>query len=88
MPAVDTYTLRRLLNRKKEIPQGVESRCINSIDYDYEQSKLTINFVERGTYEYYNVPLDVYVDLAEASSQGQYFNLYIRNAGYSFSRIG
>lgn len=88
MPAVDSYTLRRLLNRKKEIPSGVESVCVDSLDYDFEQSKLTVSFKERGTYEYYNVPLPVYVDFAQAGSQGRYFNLYIRNAGYSYNRIG
>lgn len=87
MPAVDTYTLRRLLNRKKEIPSGVESVCIKSVDYDYELSKMTVEFVERGTYEYYDVPLPVYVDFAQSSSQGRYFNLYIRNAGFEYTRI-
>lgn len=87
MPIVDNNTLRRLLDRKKERPI-IESNAIESIDYNYEQSTLTINFVERGSYEYYNFPLPDYVDFQEASSKGQYFNLYIRNAGYSYTRIG
>ena len=86
MPIVDNTTLRRLLNRKSEIPSGVESVCVDKLDYDLEENTLTVQFHERGTYEYYHVPLPVYVDFSQASSQGRYFNLYIRD-NYSYTRI-
>ena len=48
---------------------------------------LTIEFMARGTYIYHEVQLDTYVDFATAGSQGQYFNLYIRDQGYDYERI-
>jgi hypothetical protein len=67
------------------------SRCCKSVDFiltdESGRGDLTIEFMARGTYKYSNVPLDVYVDLAQAGSQGQYFNLYIRDA-YAYERIG
>jgi hypothetical protein len=97
MPTLDNTTLRRLLQRKKEIPSGFESRCVASLDYEpfsegALSGSLTVTFVGppgggRGTYRYKDVPLDVYVDFAGATSQGQYFNLYIRNQ-YAYERVG
>jgi hypothetical protein len=86
MPVVDNYTLRRLLDKQKK-PIEINSQCVENLDYSYENDTLTVHFHERGTYEYYHVPLPVFVDFSEAASKGQYFNLYIRNAGYSYSRI-
>ena len=91
MPVISSYTLRRLLEplREKGADRNValESRVVQSVDYDPETEELTIEFVQRGTYKYKSVPLDTYVDLATAESQGRYFNLYIRNAGFQYERI-
>lgn len=97
MPKLDNTTLRRLLQRKKEIPSGVESRCVASLDYEpFEEGGLSgdliVTFVGPpeggvGTYKYHDVPLNVYVDFSEAFSMGQYFNLYIRNQ-YAYERVG
>ena len=92
MPIVDSYTLGILLERGSyrdlSVPKnvGLESRCVASTDYNLAQSDLTIVFVERGTYVYHNVPLDVYTMLATAESQGRFFNLYIREQ-YDYERI-
>lgn len=86
MPSVDTYTLRRLLGMGTQPEVGLESRCVQSIDYDQVEGDLTIEFVERGTYKYHNFPLDEYVLFAGASSQGRYFNLYIRDK-YSYTKV-
>lgn len=56
------------------------------------QGDLTVTFVGPpnggyGVYKYKDVPLNVYVDFAGASSQGQYFNLYIKNQ-FAYERIG
>jgi hypothetical protein len=84
MPRVDTNTLRRLLEKPAKV--GLESICVESLDYDLPTETLTIVFRARGTYEYTQVPLDVYVDLAGAESQGRYFNLYIREK-YNTRRV-
>ncbi len=90
MPNVSNITLRRLLNAKREVNKskfGRESECVADLDYNPETNVMKVEFKHRGTYEYDEVPLDEYVDFAEASSLGIYFNLYIRNKGYSYRRI-
>lgn len=90
MPVVSAYTLRRLLEPLKETGRNrnvaLESRVVQTLDYDPEKEELTLEFVERGTYKYQGVSLDTYVDFAEAESQGRYFNLYIRDR-YPYERI-
>jgi hypothetical protein len=78
-------TLLRLIESRKKFSIN-ESRCVANVDYDNETQSLTVEFNQRGTYRYSNVPLDVYVDFATAGSQGTYFNLYIRPQ-YAFERI-
>lgn len=83
---VNTTTLRRLLEpvreqgRNRNVP--LESRCVNDLDYDLEKEEMTLEFVQRGTYKYSGVPLDTFVNFAQAESQGRYFNLYIRDKFY------
>jgi len=95
VPAIDNTTLRRLLKRKEEIPSGVESRCVAQLDFEPGETgvigDLIVTFVGPpnggvGIYKYHEVPLNVYVDFAGASSQGRYFNLYIKDQ-YSYERV-
>jgi hypothetical protein len=83
--------------------QSIKSTCIASIDYNPETEEMDVTFVGppyggRGTWRYYDVPFDVYVDFRTAQSssesfkyapggQGRYFNLYIRGQ-YDAERIG
>ena len=89
MPVVSPYTLRRLLEplieKGKNRNIALESRVVQTLDYDPEKEELTLEFVERGTYKYNGVSLDTYVDFATAESQGRYFNLYIRDK-YPYER--
>lgn len=64
-----------------------ESECVASLDYDEANQILTIEFNERGTYQYFNFPLDEWLLFNGAASRGTYFNLYIRNSGYEYERI-
>lgn len=90
MPAVNPLTLAKLIQSVKKYGKTVqiESEAIENLDYDVEASELTVVFKQRGTYKYSGVDLDTYTDFAQASSWGQYFNNYIRNAGYEYERIG
>lgn len=63
-----------------------ESACVADISYDPESQDMTVEFQQRGSYVYHDVPLDVYVDFQSAGSQGTYFNLYIR-LKFSYERI-
>jgi KTSC domain len=95
VPKVSPITLRELVKRyPKNQSIGVESQAIANIDWKLNEDEadlaigtLTVEFFQRGTYEYYEVPLDVYVDFQLASSLGTFFNLYVRNAGFDYRRI-
>lgn len=86
MPSVNPLTLHRLLSFKMFNKGQTESTCVADVSYDPETFEMTVAFVKRGTYKYFEVPLDEYVDFETANSQGTYFNLYIRDR-YSFERI-
>jgi hypothetical protein len=64
-----------------------ESTCVANVEYDPTTQDMTIAFIKRGTYKYFEVPIDTYVDFETAGSQGKYFNLYIRDR-YTFERVG
>jgi hypothetical protein len=63
-----------------------ESTCVARATYDDTSETLTIAFQKRGTYRYFNFSLAEYINFAEASSRGQYFNLYIRDQ-YPYERV-
>lgn len=65
----------------------VDSKNIASIGYDYEMATLRIEFLKGGTYDYYQVPAELYEGIMSASSKGQYLNMYIKKAGYTYSPI-
>ena len=95
---ISTGTLRQLLaasnkttNKSGNIYDNLStSRCVRSLDFQLTDESgrgdLTVEFMQRGTYIYHDCPLDAYVDFAGAGSQGQYFNLYIRDQ-YQYERI-
>lgn len=89
MPSIDNVTLAQIrmrINGAAPRHPGFESRCVATFDYNLEEEILTIEFQERGTYNYMGVPLPVFVELAESESQGRYFNLYIKDT-YSYERV-
>lgn len=87
MPHVNPLTLTRLLNFKWRKGEAIESECVADVEYDPDGEVMTIIFKQRGTYQYKEVPLDVYVDFETSGSRGKYFNNYIRNHGYEYERI-
>jgi hypothetical protein len=48
---------------------------------------LRIEFLKGGTYDYYQVPSELYEGIMSAGSKGQYLNMYIKKAGYTYSPI-
>lgn len=93
MPKIDTYTLRKILQGGEAISEhAVESRCVQSFDYDLESETLSVTFPGTdgkggaGTWQYNGFPLDEFVIFATSSSLGTYFNLYIRGR-YQTTRI-
>lgn len=85
MPFLDRDTLNDLLTKGDVVHA---STCVADLDYDLEGGGiLTVTFQQRGTYEYHNVPVDVFVDFALSGSPGKFFNYYVRDK-YSYERVG
>ena len=60
------------------------SSMIRSAGYDPMSRVLEIEFTTRATYQYIDVPADIYPGLLDASSPGRFFHSRIRGvfAGY------
>lgn len=65
----------------------VTSSAIRSVGYDSSTRILEIEFTGGSVYRYYEVPSDVYRGLMSAESHGKYFNRYIKNGGYRYTRL-
>ena len=59
-------------------PTVLESTTLATVAYDADRQLLQIEFRDRTTYRYFNVPIDVFETLLRASSKGSYFNRVIR----------
>ena len=66
--------------------QRVSSSTVTSIGYDVRTRTLEIEFASGRVYQYHEVPDQMHAEIMQASSKGQFFNSYIRNA-YAFSRV-
>ena len=64
----------------------VESSTLLTIAYDLDRQILQLEFRDHATYNYFDVPADVYQALLDAPSIGGYFNRYIR-AAFKYVRI-
>ena len=67
----------------KRIP--VRSSNLVSVGYEPESLTLEIEFAT-GIYQYFQVPENVYSDLMDASSIGNYFNQHIKDV-YSCNQV-
>lgn len=86
MPNISPLTLNKLLKFKMFRKDQTESTCVADVEYNPLTREMIVKFVQRGTYKYKEVPIDEYVDFEMASSQGVYFNLYVRDR-YSYERV-
>lgn len=66
----------------------VDSSNLASVGYEAETSTLEIEFRKSGIYQYFGVQSSVFEGLMAAGSKGQYFDQYIKKAGYPFSKVG
>lgn len=64
----------------------VSSSNLVAAGYDESSMTLRIQFFS-GTYDYYNVPRNIFNNLLSAPSKGQYHHAYIKNS-FSYKRIG
>lgn len=59
-------------------PIAVESTTLTSVAYDVDRKLLELEFQDRSHYRYFQVPVEVYEALLDASSKGGFFNRVIR----------
>ena len=64
----------------------VQSSTLAAVGYDEPSETLEVEFINGRIYQYFNVSVDLYRGLCQASSKGIFFNTYIRNA-YPYSRV-
>ena len=64
----------------------VTSSELVSVGYDPNSHVLEVEFSGGAVYQYHEVPAAQHEGLMSALSHGRYFNEYVRNAGYSYSR--
>lgn len=64
----------------------VESSDVVAIGYDPKESLLEVEFRGDRTYQYFDVPKDIYDHFMRADSYGTYFNAHI-NKHYKYRRI-
>ncbi len=65
----------------------VTSSNLASVGYDEDSLTLRVEFLNGTLYDYYNVPKEVFLDLLNATSKGQFFNQNIKKGGYPFSKV-
>lgn len=65
----------------------VESSNVAAIGYSPNTATLRVQFNKGYVYEYYSVPEHLFQGLIDAGSKGQFLDLYIKKAGYSYSRL-
>lgn len=68
------------------MPKVISSN-IAEVDYDENTCTVTVLFHSGDKYEFYRVPKGIYDRMLTAKSVGKYFNLYIKEAGYEYSKI-
>ncbi len=57
---------------------AVDSTTLRTVSYDAKRQLLQIEFQDRSTYQYFDVPAAVWEALLQAPSKGAYFNRAIR----------
>jgi len=62
------------------------SSWVKSIGADQEKGIIVGEF-KTGTYQYSEVPANVFVELLAAKSKGKFFNEHIKKSGYPFVRL-
>jgi lysyl-tRNA synthetase class 2 len=64
----------------------VESSMMTQVEYDDDAQELDILFASGKRYRYFGVPPDIYAELLDAESKGQFFNEEIKDV-YPFSEV-
>jgi hypothetical protein len=58
---------------------AVRSSAMTAVGYDPATRRMRIRFEQGHSYDFCNVPLDIYNGLIAAASKGAYYNQHIRD---------
>jgi hypothetical protein len=70
----------------KVITLDIDSSNLKGASYNNETQTLTITFNNGGKYEYYKVPMKIFIKFQMSESQGKFFSSEIR-AKYDFKKV-
>lgn len=65
---------------------AVNSSNLASVGYDSASRTLEIEFLNGGSYQYFDVPAHVHQGLLQAPSHGSYFHAHIRDV-YQYTKL-
>ena len=65
---------------------SVNSSNVESVGYDEDSSTLQVEFKNGGTYQYFDVPENVFIGLRDADSVGGYLAAVIKGS-YRYSKV-
>lgn len=65
---------------------AVASSTLNSAGYDSQTMTLELEFTSGDVYQYFDVPVDVYLKLRQSESLGRFFNEQIKKK-YRFMKL-
>ena len=68
------------------IMKPVESSHINAIGYDEEAKTMRVEYTQ-ATYEYSNVPKNVYEQIMNADSKGRALREAVSTNGFAYKRV-
>ena len=66
--------------------QYVDSSNINAVGFDEEAEAMLVEFNSGDTYQYEQVPEQVFRDLMDAKSIGSFFHTHVRGV-YDFAKV-
>ena len=66
---------------------AVQSSNLRSVGYDATSSRLEVEFIKSGVFEYYDVPASVHSGLMSAASKGSYLDKHVKKAGYRYKKL-
>lgn len=64
----------------------VDSSNVSAIGYDEDSQTLQVEFNSGATYQYFDVPQQVFEGMLDAGSVGQYLNQHVKGV-FRYSRV-
>lgn len=65
---------------------SVSSSNVDTVGYDEDSSTLEVGFKNGATYQYFDVPKNIYEELRDAGSVGGYLASHVKGI-YRYSRV-